>query len=50
VKLTRGDKTDVIIVVAIAVAACLIGWFLIDGGERATRKNGEHLQLEKFSR
>jgi hypothetical protein len=28
-KLTRSDKTDAIIVVVIAVAACLVGWFLM---------------------
>jgi hypothetical protein len=27
--LSRGDKTDVIIVVVIAVGACLIWWFLM---------------------
>jgi hypothetical protein len=26
---SRGDKTDVIIVVAIALGACLVGWFLM---------------------
>jgi hypothetical protein len=29
VKLTRSDRTDVIIVVAIAVGACLVWWFLM---------------------
>jgi hypothetical protein len=27
--LTRGDKTDAIVVVAIAVGACLVWWFLM---------------------
>jgi len=28
-RLTRGDKTDTIIVVVIAVGACLVWWFLM---------------------
>jgi hypothetical protein len=28
-RLARGDKTDVIIVVAIAAGACLVWWFLM---------------------
>jgi hypothetical protein len=28
-RLTEGDKTDVIVVVVIAVGACLVGWFLM---------------------
>jgi hypothetical protein len=28
-RLPEGDKTDVTIVIAIAVGACLVGWFLM---------------------
>ena len=28
-RLARGDKTDAIIMVAIAVGACLVWWFLM---------------------